>query len=112
MTRYRFLAGARNEMKSWSRTHYEFRWWYEYSGGKLTDWGAHHVDIATWGMDKTDTGPISVDPVTVEHPVPFKDGYPTQDDRYNTATKFNIKAVFADGLELTIRHDTGQRHSF
>jgi predicted dehydrogenase len=103
---YRFKADAPNIIKSWSRAHYEFRWWYDYSGGKLTDWGAHHVDIATWGMDKTDTGPISIDPVMVEHPVEFKDGYPTVDNRYNTATKFNIKAVYDDGMELSIRHDT------
>lgn len=103
---YRFKAGAPNIIKSWSRAHYEFRWWYDYSGGKLTDWGAHHVDIATWGMNKTNTGPISVDPVFVEHPVEFKDGYPVVSNRYNTATKFNIKAVYEDGLELTIRHDT------
>ncbi|MEL6108677.1 MAG: Gfo/Idh/MocA family oxidoreductase [Planctomycetota bacterium] len=103
---YRSLAGAKNETKSWSRCHYEFRWWYEYSGGKLTDWGAHHVDIATWGMGKIETGPVTVDPVMVKHPVEFQDGMPVQKDRYNTATAFNIQAKFADGLELTLRHDT------
>jgi predicted dehydrogenase len=102
---YRYLAGDNGETKSWSRCHYEFRWWYEYSGGKLTDWGAHHVDIATWALGKTDTGPISVDPVMVKHPVPFKDGYPTDDSQYNTATEFLIKAKFADGMEIEIRHD-------
>lgn len=106
LTDYRFKAGAPNIIKSWSRAHYEFRWWYDYSGGKLTDWGAHHVDIATWGMDKTDTGPIQIDPVMVEHPVEFKDGFPTVDDQYNTATKFHIKAIYEDGVELSIRHDT------
>ncbi len=41
---------------------------YEYSGGKLTDWGAHHVDIATWGLGKTETGPVSIDPVDGKTP--------------------------------------------
>ncbi|WP_422927369.1 Gfo/Idh/MocA family protein [Singulisphaera sp. PoT] len=102
---YRSLAGDHGETKSWSRCHYEFRWWYEYSGGKLTDWGAHHVDIATWAMGKEATGPISVDPVMVKHPVPFKDGYPTDDTKYNTATEFLLRAKYADGMEMDIRHD-------
>jgi len=103
---YRAVEGARNIMKRWSNGHYEFRWWYDYSGGKLTDWGAHHLDIATWGMGKTETGPIRIDPIMVEHPVEFKNGYPVQRDRYNTASKFHIKATYADGVELIIRHDT------
>ena len=103
---YRYQAGATNIMKEWSNGHYEFRWWYDFSGGKLTDWGAHHVDIATWGMGKTGTGPVKVDPVMVEHPIEFKDGQPVRNDCYNTATRFLIKATYADGLELDIRHDT------
>ncbi|MGI9473745.1 MAG: Gfo/Idh/MocA family protein [Rubripirellula sp.] len=106
-TEYRSLAGDNGETKSWSRCHYEFRWWYEYSGGKLTDWGAHHVDIATWGLGKTDTGPVSIDPKMVKHPVAFLEGQPTDPTQYNTATEFLISAKFADGKEIEIRHDQG-----
>ena len=104
---FRLKEGNRNETKSWSRGHYEFRWWYEYSGGKLTDWGAHHVDIATWAMDKTETGPIYINPALAKHPVQFVDGFPTDDSQYNTATEFLIQTKFDDGLELEIRHDGG-----
>ncbi len=106
-TAFRYLAGNNGETQSWSRCHYEFRWWYEYSGGKLTDWGAHHVDIATWGLGKTDTGPVTIDPRMVVHPVEFKDGYPVDPTKYNTATQFQIVATFADGIEMEIRHDGG-----
>lgn len=102
---FRYLAGDNGETKSWSRCHYEFRWWYEYSGGKLTDWGAHHVDIATWGLGKVDTGPVTITPLHIKHPVEFKDGNPVNPARYNTATEFRILATFVDGVEIEIRHD-------
>lgn len=97
---YRFKkAGRRGN----SRCHYEFRWWYEYSGGKMTDWGAHHVDIASWALDVCETGPTTVDPISAEHPVEYKDGMPQDDSQYNTATKFHVLATFANGAELHIR---------
>lgn len=102
---FRYLAGNNGETQSWSRCHYEFRWWYEYSGGKLTDWGAHHVDIATWGLGLTETGPSRVVPEKIKHPVEFKDGYPVDRSRYNTATEFLIRAIFDSGIEIEIRHD-------
>jgi predicted dehydrogenase len=88
------------------RCHYEFRWWYEYSGGKLTDWGAHHVDIAQWAIGMERSGPKWVEPVSGAHPVAFKDGYPLADDRYNTATEFTVRCAFPNGVEMVIRHDT------
>jgi predicted dehydrogenase len=88
------------------RVHYEFRWWYEYSGGKMTDWGAHHVDIAQWAIGMDHSGPTSVEPVMAEHPVPFENGHPTVDNAYNSATKFLVKCPFPNGVEMIIRHDT------
>ncbi|MBC8353205.1 MAG: Gfo/Idh/MocA family oxidoreductase [Planctomycetes bacterium] len=93
------------------RCHGNFRWWYEYSGGKMTDWGAHHVDIAHWVLGASNTGPVSVEG-TANHPVPFKDGYPTETNKYNTATDFVVTCKFADDIELIItdktpEHDNG-----
>lgn len=90
-----------------SNGHHEFRWWYEYSGGKLTDWGAHHVDIANWALKANGqlAGPISISG-SAEHPVEFKDGMPVQRDRYNTATKFNFIVQYPDNVQVVIRHDT------
>lgn len=97
---YRFKPAGNNGN---SRCHYEFRWWYEYSGGKMTDWGAHHVDIASWALDVCETGPTTIEPLMAVHPVEFRDGYPLDDSQYNTATKFHVRTEFANGLTLDIR---------
>jgi predicted dehydrogenase len=84
------------------RTHYEFRWWYEYSGGKLTDWGAHHVDIAQWILGMDQSGPTQVQ-ATATLPVPFDErGYPTVDNQYNTAKSFTVKCDFVNGAQIVI----------
>jgi predicted dehydrogenase len=90
------------------RCHYKFRFWYEYSGGKLTDWGAHHVDIAQWAIGMDHSGPTSVEPVHSVLPVPFKGGYPTVDNAFNTATEFKIRCLFDNNVEIVIQdeHDS------
>jgi hypothetical protein len=39
-----------------------WRWIRDYSGGMTTDWGAHHYDIAQWGMGMDRTGPVEIIP--------------------------------------------------
>jgi predicted dehydrogenase len=94
--------------KYYSRGHYEFRWWYEYSGGKMTDWGAHHVDVALWALELDNTGPSVVRVESSKFPQPFKNGFPTLDDRYNTATDFHVVAQFGDiAVHITSEGDNG-----
>lgn len=95
---------AQVDGRSKTRCHYEFRWWYEYSGGKMTDWGAHHVDIAQWAIGMEHSGPTLIEG-TATHPVDFKNGYPTDASRYNTATEFMINVDFPNGVKMVIRHD-------
>jgi len=86
----------------YSNCHYSFRNWHEYSGGKLTDWGAHHVDIACWALGATDTGPSKISPLEYQLPVEYKDGNPVVDDRYNAATMFRIQVDMPNDVEMII----------
>ncbi len=44
-----------------NRCDYDFRWWLEYSGGQVTDWGVHHTDIALWALGGEDTGVVEAE---------------------------------------------------
>jgi predicted dehydrogenase len=86
----------------YSNCHYSFRDWHEYSGGKLTDWGAHHVDIACWALGATATGPSKVTPLEFALGCEYKNGYPVVHDRFNVATEFTLRADMPGGVELII----------
>lgn len=77
------------------RAHYTFRWWQAYSGGQLTDWGAHHIDIARWAID--------ADPVEIEGTAK----YPTTPGGYDVPIDYSVRYRFANGVELTVS-DTGR----
>ena len=86
----------------YTNCHYAWRNWYEYSGGQMNDWGAHHVDIATWALGAGDTGPSKITPVSYSLPVDYANGYPTVSDRYNSPTKFEIHANMPGDILLII----------
>lgn len=75
------------------RSHYTFRWWYEYSGGEMTDTGAHHLDIAQWGLGKQFSGPVEIEGTAK---------YPTTPGSYNVAIDYHTLYRYDNGVELEV----------
>jgi predicted dehydrogenase len=78
------------------RTHGTFRYWFEYSGGMMTDWGAHHLDIAQWGLGKDGSGPIQVESVG---------DLPAMWNGYNTAIDFQVAYTYPNDITLVCTHE-------
>ena len=77
------------------RCHSSFRWWFDYAGGPVTDWGAHHNDIARWaiGLD----APIQIQARPLEQPIP---------GGYETPPQFEATLLWANGVEQIVRTTT------
>ena len=56
-----WLGPARWRPYNRLHVHYNFRFYWDYSGGQMTNWGAHHIDIAHWGMGMDDSGPLEIE---------------------------------------------------
>lgn len=76
------------------RTHFNYRWWFEYAGGIVCDWGQHHMDVAHWGMDVERSGPLEVH---------GRACFPNQGkpDCYNNPDRFVARMKYPNDVELT-----------
>ncbi len=75
------------------RCHRNFRFWSEYAGGKITDWGQHHMDIAYWGMGMEDSGPLEIE---------AKGFFPNhgQPNCYDNADRFIVQMKYPNDIDL------------
>ncbi len=73
--------------------HWDFRWWYCFSGGQMTDWGAHHNDIAQWGNGTERSGPVEIDGKSLSE---LKPG------GFTAAATYRIDLKYANGVTMTI----------
>ena len=76
-----------------ARCHGSFRWNLAYSGGRLTDWGAHLIDLAQWGNNTESTGPVEVE---------GKGKFPPRDELFNTAEAFDLDYRYANGVTMKV----------
>jgi predicted dehydrogenase len=95
------------------RGHVTFRYWWDYSGGTMTDWGAHHNDIALWGMGLDRSGPVAVEGKALVEMIP---------GGFTASSEYDVRYTYANGVTHSCQTTTadtwfgavadpeGQRH--
>jgi predicted dehydrogenase len=68
----------------------EWRWCWDFSGGNMTNWGAHHLDIAQWGMGTDATGPVEINGRGEFDP----------DKKFSVPANFEVTYRYANGVEV------------
>jgi predicted dehydrogenase len=91
---YNFWLGpAKYEPYTKIRCHYTFRFILDYSGGQMTNWGAHYLDIAQWGNNADDSGPVEIY---------GKSDFP-KSGLFTTATRSDINYIYKNGVVLNCK---------
>ena len=77
-------------------SHWNWRWILDYSGGQLTDWAGHHIDIAQWGLGMERSGPVEISGQGV---------YP-REGIYNVPVEYDFNCKYANGIELRVANSS------
>ena len=75
------------------RVHYYFRFFWNYSGGQMTNWGAHHLDITQWALGMDASGPVEV----------HGHGWFDELKRFETPNRFAITYKYGNGVVVECR---------
>ena len=72
------------------RVHYLFRFFWDYSGGQQTNFGAHHLDIAQWGLGMDHSGPTEIEGKATFH----------KDKWFETPEMAHVKYTYENGIKM------------
>lgn len=87
-----WLGPAPQRPYNQKRVHYNFRFFWDYSGGQMTNFGAHHIDIAQWGLGMDESGPVSVEGTAQFHPEHW----------YEVTMACRLISTYANGVKLIV----------
>jgi predicted dehydrogenase len=73
-------------------SHWDWRWILDYSGGQLTDWSGHHIDIGNWGAGLEHTGPVEI----------AGEGVYPREGIYNVPVEYDFICKYANGIEMRV----------
>ncbi len=85
-----WLGPAPKKPYNLKHVHYNFRFFWDYSGGQLTNWGAHHLDIVQWALGMDGAGPV-----TIEGKAQFD---PKKE--FEVPATFELAYTYPDGLRV------------
>ncbi|MCU0796303.1 MAG: Gfo/Idh/MocA family oxidoreductase [Akkermansiaceae bacterium] len=74
------------------RCHMNFRNWYDYSGGTMTDWGAHHMDIGYWAIGLP--APTHIEGKALTQPVP---------GGFTAISDYEVRFTYPNGVIFNVR---------
>ena len=80
--------------------HWNWRWIMDYSGGQMTDWAGHHIDIAHWGLGFDREGPVEIE---------GKGVYP-REGIYDVPVAYDFTATYENGITIRVANRSKLPH--